>query len=424
MGAGPAGVAAAVALATRRPELVRTGRLLCLDKARFPREKPCGGGLTGRAHLALHELGLAVRVPAVSCGTGRIVYGDRDRRVKLERAVDVIRRADFDADLVRQARERGVNVIEGEGVEAHRVDAARGMVEVRTTAGRTLHTRILVAADGASSRIREALTSGDPASPERPLQLFKAEIPTPRPFPPEMIYDFSPMEEGLRGYVWLFPVSDNRLNVGAMHTPFIQPASRQPASRQTASRRLGGAEIVRILTRTLARHGVDLPAARGWPAWPYAAGGRVAASHVLCVGDAAGIDALTGEGIAVGLEEGPLAAAAICQALDSGDLSFARYGQAIRQGVVGRELALDARLARMLYGGEHYRFWLSLVMFDRGMTELYAARVCGSTVLADRPLKLGAAFARHALIAPLRLRRLSRAARVLTGPSATTSVAS
>ena len=90
-GAGPAGVAAAVALAARRPALVRSGRLLCLDKARFPREKPCGGGLTGRARLALDELGMVVRVPAVSCQTGRIVYGDQDRRVTLDRPVDVIR---------------------------------------------------------------------------------------------------------------------------------------------------------------------------------------------------------------------------------------------------------------------------------------------------------------------------------------------
>jgi flavin-dependent dehydrogenase len=404
-GAGPAGVAVAVALGARRPELVRSGRILCLDKARFPREKPCGGGLTGRARLALDELGLVVRVPAVSCGTGRIVYGDQDRRVRLGRPVDVIRRADFDADLVAQARQRGVPVVEGEGIEDYQVQRERGRVRVRTSAGRTVHARILVAADGASSRIRGALTAGDPAAPGRPLQLFKAELPAPRPFPPEMIYDFSPMEAGMRGYVWLFPVSGGRLNVGAMHTP---------------SRRLGGAEIVRILSKTLARHGVALPTARGWPAWPYAPNSRVSAPHLLCVGDAAGIDALTGEGIAVGLEEGPIAAAAICRALDTGEVSFAGYGAAIRRGVVGRELALDTRLARMLYGrgDARYRFWLSLVMFDRRMTELYAARVCGATVLADRPVQLGAALARHALVAPLRLRRLSRAARVLVQDAA------
>jgi len=406
-GAGPAGVAVAAALAARRPALIRSGRVLCLDKARFPREKPCGGGLTGRARLALDELGLAVRVPAVSCQTGRIVYGDQDRRVTLDRPVDVIRRADFDADLVAQVRERGVPVVEGEGVEAYQVDRGRGMVAVRTSAGRTVTTRILVAADGASSRVRDALTAHAPGAPPRPLQLFKAELPAPRPFPPEMIYDFSPMEAGLRGYVWLFPVSGGRLNVGAMHTP---------------SRRLGGAEIVRILTQALARHGVTLPNARGWPAWPYAPKVPVAAPHLLCVGDAAGIDALTGEGIAVGLEEGPIAGEAICRALDRAEFSFTGYGAAIRRGVVGRELALDARLAHMLYGraDDRYRFWLSLVMFDRRMTRLYAARVCGSTVLADRPVQLGAAFARHAVTAPLRLRRLSRAARVLAAAPAPT----
>jgi flavin-dependent dehydrogenase len=400
-GAGPAGVAAAVALAHRRPSLVHEGRLVCFDKARFPREKPCGGGLTGRARLALDELGLAVRVPAISCGTGRIVYGAESRQVTMERPVDVVRRADFDADLVAQARARGIRVVEGEGIESHRVDRARGWVELTTSAGRTLRTRVLVAADGASSRIREVLTADDPASPARPLQLFKYEVAAPRPFAPEMIYDFSPMEDGLRGYVWLFPVSGGRLNVGAMHTP---------------TRRLGGAEIVRILTKTLARHGVALPTARGWPAWPYAPRGRIAAPHVVCVGDAAGIDALTGEGIAVGLEHGPLAAATICRALDAGAFSFVDYGPAIRRGIVGRELALDGRLARMLYRGDGYRFWLSLVMFDRRMAELYAARVCGSTVLADRPAQLGAAFVRHAVAAPLRMRRLDRAARALAAP--------
>ena len=42
-GAGPAGSATAIHLA-------RGGaRVLLADRARFPRDKPCGGGLTGRA---------------------------------------------------------------------------------------------------------------------------------------------------------------------------------------------------------------------------------------------------------------------------------------------------------------------------------------------------------------------------------------
>jgi flavin-dependent dehydrogenase len=399
-GAGPAGVAAAVALARLRPELAARGRILCFDKARFPREKPCGGGLTGHAWAALDALGLAVRVPAVSCPIGRVVYGRRSRVVTLARPIDVIRREEFDADLAAQARALGVVIAEDEGVVSHRVDRARAVVEITTSRGRRLRARVLVAADGAGSRIRKELASGDPPSaarasrPVRPLQMFKTELPAPERFPSEMIYDFSPLEEGLRGYVWLFPVAGGRLNVGAMHTP---------------TRRLGGAEIVRILERTLARYGVSLPTARGWPAWPYVTESRLAGPHVLCVGDAAGIDALTGEGIAVGLEHGLLAAGEIDRALETRDFSFVDYGRTLGAATVGRELALDGQLAHRLYASSGFRFWLSLVMFDRRMLELYAARVCGSTVLADRRGALVAMLARHALVAPLRLARLSAA---------------
>ena len=408
-GAGPAGVAAAVALAVREPSLA--GRILVLDKARFPREKPCGGGLTGHARAALDALGLAVRVPHVPCAEGRIVYRGSSRDVRLGRPVDIVRRREFDADLVAQARARGLSIVEGEGLAAFSVDAGARMVRVETTAGRRLAARVLVGADGAGSRVRRALAG------ERrpPLRLFQAEVPMPRAArgalrvgegglcPPEpvaggagpcegpgrMTYDFSPMDDGLRGYVWLFPVAGDRVNVGAMHYP---------------SRALSGAAIERLLRASLARHGVALPdGARGWPAWRYEARAPIAGPHVLCVGDAAGIDALTGEGIAVGLEHGPLAAAAVCAALGSGDFRFAGYARAVRRAVVGRELALDGRLAAMLYAPRAFRVWLSLILCDRRMQELYAATVSGSEVLADRKGALLAALARHMLAAPRRM---------------------
>ena len=394
-GAGPAGIAAAVAIARRRPQLAAAGRIVCFDKARFPRDKPCGGGLTGHAHSALAALGLKVRVPAIPCTTGRIVYGGESRVVRLERPVDVVRRAEFDADLVAQARALGIRVVEDEAVVAHAVDQGRGLVRVETARGTTMDARVLIAADGAGSRIRQALVGRDPGRAQaRPLRLFMSELAAPRAFAPEMIYDFSPMDEGLRGYVWLFPVAGGRLNVGAMHYP---------------SRRLGGADVTRVLERALARHGVALSGARGWPAWPYRAGGRLVSAHVLCVGDAAGIDALTGEGIGVGLEHGLVAAEQIDRALETGDFSFSSYADELARGVGVRELTLDGRLARMLYASDFSSFWLSLVMYDRRVRELYAARVCGSEVLADRGAALAAAFVRHAVAAPVRMLRLARA---------------
>jgi flavin-dependent dehydrogenase len=387
-GAGPAGVATAVALTKLRPELA--GRLVVLDKARFPREKPCGGGLTGHARAALAHLGLEVRVPHVPCHEGRILYGRHTRDVRLERPVDVVRRRDFDADLVAQARARGITIVEGEGLASFTVDEQARAVRVVTTGARTLTARVLVGADGAGSKVRRALSPD--ARP--PLRLFQAEVPAPpgTDLGDRMIYDFSPMDEGLRGYVWLFPVAGGFINVGAMHTPM---------------RNLSGAGIEAVLRRTLARHGVPLPdGARGWPAWRYRRGARIAAPHVLCVGDAAGIDALTGEGIAVGLEEGPIAARAVADALERGEFEFQGYGRAVGRAVVGRELALDGRLAAMLYAPRAFPLWLSLIMFDARMQQLYAARVSGSEVLADKKRELLAALGRHALFARRRLREL------------------
>jgi flavin-dependent dehydrogenase len=316
--------------------------------------------------------------------------------VALGQPVDVVRREDFDADLVAQARARGVDIVEGEAVEAFDVDRAAGLVRVTTSRGRRLAARVLVGADGVGSGVRAALGARGRGARVPPLRLFKAELPAAVDLGARMVYDFSPMDEGLRGYVWLFPVAGGLVNVGAMHYP---------------SRHLPGAAIERLLRRALARHGVTLAArARGWPAWRYDAAAPIAAPHLLCVGDAAGIDALTGEGIAVGLEQGLVAAAAIARALDRGDFAFARYGADVRAATVGRELAVDDLAAAILYaGGGGYPLALSMVMFDRGVQELYAARVSGSAVLADRKGALLAALARHALAAPQRLRRLRAA---------------
>jgi menaquinone-9 beta-reductase len=391
-GAGPAGVATAVALV--RQGVVPAGRVLVLDKARFPRAKPCGGGLTGHALSAMAQLGLALRVASVPAAEGEVVYGRVRKTVRLGRPVHVVRREDFDADLVAQARTLGVDVREGEGLASFAVGG--GGVDVTTSAGGKHRGRVLVGADGVASLVRKHLLAQSPRGQRQPLRLARLELPAPRDLPPRMVYDFSPFAGGLRGYVWLFPVPGGRVNVGIMHYPASE---------------LGGRALDQLLGDCLARHGITLPGpARGWPAWGYDGRAPVSAPHLLTVGDAAGIDALTGEGIAVGLESGPIAAAAIGHALARGDFRFRGYRGALRRAVVGRELTLDGRLARLLYGSRGYHAWLGLVLYDRRMLELYAARVSGSEVLADRKLALVGTLARHLVLGRGRAQRLAREA--------------
>lgn len=384
-GAGPGGVAAAVALKRRAPGL----RVRVIDRATFPRDKPCGGGLTGHAAEAMAALGLELAVPSIDAPRGVVTFGAETRTVTLARPVRVIRRDTFDASLVTQARDAGIDVAEGVGLRALAVDAD-GVTA--TTTGGDLRARVIIGADGAASVVRKHLG----VRTQTPLRLFRAFVPMPAGWAhgDAMIYDFSLLRRGLRGYLWLFPAPGGMLNVGVMHSP------------TTA---LSGAAVEALLHEGLARFGVGVPngASRGWPAWSYAPRGVVAAPRVLALGDAAGIDALTGEGIAVAMEHALVASDVIAGAFDRGDFAFGGYRRALRRATVGRELALDRWLARLLYGGA-WKFWLPLVLFDPDVLEFYAARVAGGLVLADQKARLWSALARHLAVLPARWWRLQK----------------
>jgi len=119
-GAGPAGVSTAVALVRRDPSLAR--RIVVLDRATFPREKPCGGGLTGHADEAMAALGLELTVPSVASPSAEVRFWDFQREVVLGKPVRVIRRDQFDASLVAQARALGIEVREGAALAGFTVD--------------------------------------------------------------------------------------------------------------------------------------------------------------------------------------------------------------------------------------------------------------------------------------------------------------
>ncbi len=150
-GAGPAGSAVA-------SHLARGGaRVLLVDKARFPRDKPCGGGLTGRAVRALPGPVDPVVEHVVDRFELRLRYGRRFERRGAEPMILMTQRRRLDAYLAEQAAAAGADFRDGCAVGA--IEPETDGVAV-TVAGARVHADVLVGADGANGLVARSVGRG------------------------------------------------------------------------------------------------------------------------------------------------------------------------------------------------------------------------------------------------------------------------
>ena len=342
VGSGPAGAATALRLAALAPELA-AGTLL-LDKARHPRDKTCAGGVIPKALRLLEELGVPLAVPHARVDAAGVAVPGRTLAIAGSELCRVVRRRELDAALAWAARERGVELREGERVVHLARDAAGVCVETDRC---TYRAPVVVGADGSGSVVRRALVGDGAGAVARavmcdvPLAETRWDGYAARRYE----FDFTSCATGLRGYRWAFPcVIDGvpHANVGVYALPPID-----------------GARLRAELAAELARIGARPRAWKAFPIRTYARGTRVAAPRALLAGDAAGCDALMGEGISFALEYGMLAADAIVTARASGDWNFQRYARAVERGPLGRKLRCLHLGARLFYGPRH-RFWFRM----------------------------------------------------------------
>jgi menaquinone-9 beta-reductase len=341
VGAGPAGAAAAITLA-------RAGRSVALcDRARFPRDKTCGDGLTTGALRRLEDLGLEPQsVSSFTTVDELIVRSPSGRRTRLAfrrgpgAFAAVARRFDLDAALVASARRAGATVIEG--VRFISLEATNDLALVRVESHADLRARFVIAADGAWSEVRRAV-SGPESRERRPewmaWRAYLDGVDAKRTA--AMWVWFDPAL--LPGYGWSFPLAGGTVNVGVV-TAGLSGSRFADAWRNT----LDGAFL-----RSLAGRGAVLEApARAWPIPTRLELDSLSAceGRVLFAGDAAGAaDPFTGEGIGQALETGIAAAEAI---LEDGKGGPSQVAAAYRQTITATlyQDHLIARLCRHLFG--------------------------------------------------------------------------
>lgn len=330
VGAGPAGSYCAARLAERGHDV------LLLDKSEFPRDKPCGDGITSTSVKALEELGLDPLLKSSQGVVGLRTFLDHKPRSKsFPSPARCISRLDLDQALLDAALERGARFrqvrVDGPLMDK---DAVLG---VSVSADASILASCVIAADGATSRLRRGC-GFSPTAPGQRAYAVRRYFSSQRLLAP--YFDiFVPLlyrSLELLGYGWVFPLDERTANIGVGYYRQDTIADSPPLTAVLD-------EFIKDLLLHEDRYGILEPLDKpfGSPVGIGFGSDRCQFQRILFAGDAAQMtDPITGEGIGYALLGGGLVADAAHSALTRG-----KGADWHRNLDLGREL--DRRLLRL-----------------------------------------------------------------------------
>jgi flavin-dependent dehydrogenase len=349
-------------------QLARAGAAVSLFDPSHPREKPCGGGLTGRAlELVSGVIDLsklrAIVVKSVNVeppdGTGDAAAVPLlDRGISGASSLVVLSRAVFDRALVDAAIDAGAELIAEKVVDVRAGSNGRGPLLLKSNR-REHRADFVLGADGANSLVRKRCSSAFSREQVSIAAGFFVHGATS-----SAIAIKSMLEQS--GYLWSFPRPDH-LAVGVC----------APATVRTSS-----SDLLRQSRGWIRSHQLDRGTRLRQYAWPIPSvgsraseGDRSAGPGWMLLGDAAGlVDPLTREGIYYALLSGQWAADALtsCSSDDAPCAYQARLDSTIRP-----ELARAAKLSRIFFTP-----WFSSLMVEglghsAGIGRVFADLVAG-----------------------------------------------
>ena len=359
IGSGPAGSASAITAAAAGLSVA------LLDKSAFPRDKLCGGAVTGRAARFMDDIFGLVPDSALFRASDRVRLAFDGQIITCQDNLPPLHmtmRHAFDARLHDLAVAAGAQVFAPVRITALDPDIA----QVTLADGRHLQATLLIGADGANSLVARTIfgRAFDPARIG-----FGLEVELHRDALSDTTTEID-LGAADWGYGWVFPKHGSvTLGVGGIH-------ARNPEMRAHFSRYLARHVPHAQAVGELRCKGAFLPFGtyRKTPG----------AGRVLLAGDAAGlVDPITGEGIGWAMRSGQFAGAAAVAALAAGRPGTALDGYQRRLAHIHREMDAARRIRTLIYARPVRAIFPRTVARYPSMSRTYMRLLAGEMDYAD-----------------------------------------
>ena len=376
LGGGPSGSSCASFLG------MAGKRVLLLDRAKFPRDKTCGDGISGKSVKILKELGVIDNIHQVehlkmhgvtfSSPKGVVVEISAKKKESNEPPGFVCPRQVFDNVLFQNAKKHATTL---EGFFANDLIIEDGKVVgvTGTYDGKqySFRAKCLVGADGVggiSARKLGALNTHE----DHLVSALRAYYDGVEGMNDKIELHF--VEESLPGYFWIFPLPGKKANVG------IGMVVSDMKKRKL--------NLEKVMYDVIAKNNLFKPRFANAKKisevkrWQLPVGSfrpKTYGNGYLLVGDAASlIDPFTGEGIGNGLVSGKIASTILLKAFEKGDFSEAVLSeyQTALYDEVGNELNTSYKLQKLV----KYKFLINMIINKAARSQTIRDAISGALI--------------------------------------------
>lgn len=303
IGAGPSGTSCAYNIKRYNPE----ASVLLIDKAEFPRYKPCGGGVSPEVQ---NYFDFDVSEAIDSVCNEVVMIADGKNVTSKDFPLWMVRREKFDQFLLAKAQSKGVRFISG--CEVTDINKSEKSSSVTTSKHGEFEAKIVVIAEGGRGKLAKKIGI---AAKNTVLAALEYEHYTKK-LDGKLYIDFDYNDSG---YAWNFPKSDGiSLGIGGFLKGQEKGNIGLPKRLTNYSKQFDVAEL-------------EKKNLHGHPILLYSGRQQLVHGNILMIGEIAGcVDPLTAEGIRPAIKSGYLAAKVIAysvrenkiKALQNYDLAF------------------------------------------------------------------------------------------------------